>query len=81
MATAPSRLPSRFDEGRDYEALWKRLEQRLLDIRQNTADAICVENDVEKGRVLRGSWGAYGQIVNEMRQMLAEARGEPPSES
>lgn len=81
MATAPSRLSSSWNVGTDYEALWKRLETKLMEIRQNTADAICVEDNADKSKILRGTWGAYGLVVNTMAQLVAESRGDKPTES
>lgn len=82
MATVPSSL-SKFhvSTGPDYEHLWKRLEAKLFEIRQNTADAICIEDDPNKSKILRGTWGAYGLVINEMRQFVADARGDKPTES
>lgn len=89
MATVPSSLSKeraearRFtvSEGPDYPALWRKLEARVLEIRSSTSDAICVENDPSKIKVLQGTWGAYGLIYNEMQRLLGEARGTPPTES
>ena len=78
MAASPLRNSLRLSL--DYEVLWNRLEQKLLETRNSTAEAICVEDNVEKARVLRGSWGAYGLIFNMMQQIQAEARGDAPTE-
>lgn len=80
MAASPLRSNFTVTEGSDYQALWKRLEKDLLEIRQNTANAICVEDDLDKSKILRGTWGAYGLIYNKMQEMMAESRGEKPEE-
>lgn len=70
MATAsPHQLSSHFTAGPDYEALWNKLEKQILEIRQNTSDAICVEDNSDKAKILRGTWGAYGFIYNTMLKL------------
>ena len=82
MAMAPSPLRSEVFYGPDYEALWHKLEERIAAVRQSTADSVCIENDQDKSRILRGSWGAYGYVLNMMQEIKDESRGkrEDPTE-
>jgi hypothetical protein len=66
--------------GPDYYALWKRLEAELLNLRSRTSEALCTADELAKVKVLQGTWGAYGYVYNMMQEMLADARGDKPSD-
>jgi hypothetical protein len=66
--------------GPDYAVLWRKLQEQLLALRQGATDSLCIADEINKVKVLQGAWGAYGYVYNMMQEMIAEARGEKPSE-
>ncbi len=66
--------------GVDYQVLWGRLEERFLELQKAAAIPCCTEKDHINISRWQGMYGAFGTAYNEMQNMIAEARGDKPTE-
>lgn len=66
--------------GLDYEVLWRRLEERLLELQKHAADACCIEKDNDNRSRWQGIWGAFGTAINTMVALRDDARGHKPAD-
>lgn len=64
----------------EYGTLWRTLRDRLLAL-QNAAMIRCsTEQDLENIKRAQGMFAAYGDAVNTMESLAAEARGDTPDD-